>query len=65
MVSGKEMVTMGSGRNLPLYAYPSDKKRLEDMRRGMEVAQERRIVMADVIRALLAEHDRALEGETA
>lgn len=51
-------------RNLPIYAWPKDKQRLEDMRLGMEASQGRTVPMAEVIRALLAEHDAAIEVQT-
>jgi hypothetical protein len=51
-------------RNLPIYAWPSDKQRLEEMRAGMAVTLARPVPMAEVIRALLAEHDAALEVQT-
>ncbi len=54
-----------SERNLPLYAWPKEKARLEEMRLGMEAALNRRVVMAEVIAALLAEHDKAMETESA
>lgn len=56
---------MSRERNLPIYAWPTEKKRLEAMRQGMEVALDRRVVMAEVIQMLLAEHDKAMEVETA
>ena len=51
-------------RNLPIYAWPTDKRRLEEMRSAMQVAEGRPVVMAEVIRTLLAEHDAALEVQT-
>lgn len=37
------------------------KQRLEDMRKGMEEAKGRTVVYAEVVEALLAEHDKAIE----
>lgn len=48
-------------RVMPVYVWQGDKARLEEMRAGMRVALDRPVVMAEVIRALLAEHDAALE----
>ncbi len=55
----------GVARNLPLYAWPADRRRLEEMRVAAEKRLERRVIMAEVIRGLLDEHDKALETETA
>jgi hypothetical protein len=52
-------------RNLPIYAWPKEKERLEEMRKGMQAALDRKVIMAEVIRALLAEHDKAMEAESA
>jgi len=54
-----------SERNQPLYAWPREKARLEEIRLGMEAALNRRVIMAEVIQALLAEHDKAMEVESA
>jgi len=53
-------------RWLPIYVWPEEKERLESMREGMEASRGgRRVIMAEVVRALLAEHDKAMEVETA
>ncbi len=46
---------------LPVYVSPDSKRRLEAMRDGMESALGRRVVMAEVVEALIAEHDKAIE----
>lgn len=51
-------------RNLPIYAWPSDKRRLEEIRASMQEKLAKPVVMAEVIRTLLAEHDAALEVQT-
>lgn len=51
-------------RNLPIYAWPTDKQRLEEIRREMHQRLARPVPMAEVIRTLLAEHDAAIEVQT-
>jgi hypothetical protein len=51
-------------RNLPIYAWPADKQRLEEIRASMQKKLAKPVVMAEVIRTLLAEHDAALEVQT-
>jgi hypothetical protein len=51
-------------RNLPIYAWPADKRRLEEIRASMQKKLAKPVVMAEVIRMLLAEHDAAIEVQT-
>ena len=54
-----------AGRNLPIYVWPAEKKRLTEMQRRMEDELDRPIVMAEVIRTMIAELDKAREANQA
>ena len=51
-----------AGRNLPIYVWPAEKKRLTEMQTRMEEELDRPIVMAEVIRQLIADADKAREA---
>lgn len=51
-----------AGRNLPIYVWPAEKKRLAELQRQMAVELDRPVVMAEVIRQLIADADKAREA---
>lgn len=46
-------------RNKPIYVWAAEKKRLGELKRQMEDELDRPIVMAEVIRQLIADADKA------